>query len=112
MDLYELFDSSSEDDDIAFEMMYDHYQQEYEEDDPVFRSRTRKVSRNRTAGHNRLYNDYFAPNCVYNDVDFERRFRMNRNTFLRITSALEDRYNFFSLTYVILIFYRSCKLYN
>ena len=49
----------------------------------------RIIRRGRVEGHERLYNDYFAPNCVY-DAFFRRRFRMGRPLFLRIVNGVEQ----------------------
>ncbi|KAJ9559569.1 hypothetical protein OSB04_004729 [Centaurea solstitialis] len=43
-----------------------------------------RKDRGREEGHNKLVADYFAEHPVYNDVDFDRRFRMSRRLFLRI----------------------------
>ncbi|XP_023732506.1 uncharacterized protein LOC111880315 [Lactuca sativa] len=51
------------------------------------------LNRNREEGHEHLYRDYFADNCVYGAKDFKRRFRLSRNVFLRITNALQSRYD-------------------
>ncbi|KAE9032977.1 hypothetical protein PR003_g9059 [Phytophthora rubi] len=40
--------------------------------------RSPNAERNHVAGHNQLYNDYFASDPVYNDRLFRRRFRMTR----------------------------------
>ena len=49
----------------------------------------RIIRRGRVEGHERLYHDYFAPNCVY-DAFFRRRFRMGRPLFLRIVNGVEQ----------------------
>nr|KAJ0200484.1 hypothetical protein LSAT_V11C600323040 [Lactuca sativa] len=35
-----------------------------------------------------------ADNCLYNDDSVEHRFRLNKAIFLRISNALETRYDF------------------
>ncbi|XP_052627250.1 uncharacterized protein LOC111920503 [Lactuca sativa] len=57
------------------------------------------LNRNHEEGHKHLYRDYFADYCVYGAKDFKRRFRLNRDVFLRIANALESRYEFFQLRY-------------
>ncbi|KAL4564246.1 hypothetical protein LXL04_028303 [Taraxacum kok-saghyz] len=58
--------------------------------------RTRSViMRDRQAAHHRLVRDYFAADCLYNDELFERRFRISKEIFLRISNTLEARYDFF-----------------
>ncbi|XP_073138048.1 protein ANTAGONIST OF LIKE HETEROCHROMATIN PROTEIN 1-like [Henckelia pumila] len=59
------------------------------------RRRRRFIQRNREAGHERLVNDYFSTNPVYHDGIFRRRFRMRRELFLRIVTALENHSTFF-----------------
>ncbi|XP_021766673.1 uncharacterized protein LOC110731148 [Chenopodium quinoa] len=51
--------------------------------------------RKREEGHNQLYNDYFALNCVYSDKQFRRRFRMNRSLFNRIMNTVVETDEFF-----------------
>ena len=50
----------------------------------------RRIDRDREAGHERLFRDYFAPNPVYPPDTFRRRFRMGRHVFLRIVEALSN----------------------
>ncbi|KAJ9555087.1 hypothetical protein OSB04_009701 [Centaurea solstitialis] len=56
-------------------------------------------SRNRIVAHEKLVNDYFSDNPVYDDNDFERRFRMKRRLFLKIVADLEREYEFFRWTH-------------
>ena len=42
------------------------------------------VHRNREQAQERLVRDYFAPDCIYGEREFLRRFRMHRDVFLRI----------------------------
>ncbi|KAJ9567291.1 hypothetical protein OSB04_003257 [Centaurea solstitialis] len=56
-------------------------------------------SRNRIVAHEKLVNDYFSDNPVYDDNDFERRFRMKRRLFLKIVEDLEREYEFFRWTH-------------
>ncbi|XP_056860184.1 uncharacterized protein LOC130508618 [Raphanus sativus] len=53
------------------------------------------IERNREAGHNRLWNDYFTENPTYDASLFRRRFRMNKDLFLRIVHALSENIPFF-----------------
>ena len=50
----------------------------------------RYVVRDREAGQKRLVGDYFCDNPVYNDVQFRRRYRMRRPSFLKIVQTLSD----------------------
>ncbi|XP_057439899.1 uncharacterized protein LOC130731648 [Lotus japonicus] len=62
--------------------------------------RTRKViERDREAGNERLWNDYFSENPVYTEELFRRRFRMRKHVFLRIVGALGSHDPYF-LMYV------------
>ncbi|XP_072087360.1 uncharacterized protein [Arachis hypogaea] len=50
----------------------------------------RWINRDREAGHDRLFQDYFADDPVYHADIFRRRFRMRRHVFLRIVDALSN----------------------
>ncbi|XP_073133842.1 uncharacterized protein [Henckelia pumila] len=54
------------------------------------RRRRMFIQRNREVRNERLLNDYFSTNPVYSDQIFRRRFRMQRELFLRIVNALEN----------------------
>ena len=53
------------------------------------------VQRGIQGGHQRLYLDYFAPQPVYNNKHFRRRFRMSKSLFLRIAAALDAHDEYF-----------------
>lgn len=53
------------------------------------------VRRDRAAGFNQLYLDYFADSPVYNDKIFRRRFRMKRDLFLQIVKDMEENCDYF-----------------
>jgi len=53
------------------------------------------VQRGIQGGHQRLYLDYFAPQPVYNNKHFRRRFRMSKSLFLRIAATLEAHDEYF-----------------
>ncbi|XP_052109233.1 uncharacterized protein LOC127741218 [Arachis duranensis] len=55
----------------------------------------RWINRDREAGHDRLFQDYFADESVYNANIFRRRFRMRRHVFLWIVDALSNVYPYF-----------------
>ena len=84
------FDSSSEDDDFITNVFYSYYFDELD-DDAILRTRSAAINRNRATTHRRLYRDYFADESVYDSNHFKRRFRLSRNLFMRICSALENR---------------------
>jgi hypothetical protein len=54
----------------------------------------RYIRREREDGHNRLWRDYFADNPIFGDDLFRRRFRMRRDLYNRLLSAIVpyDRY--------------------
>ncbi|XP_057419272.1 uncharacterized protein LOC130713523 [Lotus japonicus] len=61
--------------------------------------RTRKViERDREAGNERLWNDYFSENPVYTEELFRRRFRMRKHVFLRIVGALGSHDPYFLMS--------------
>lgn len=53
------------------------------------------IRRNPLEGHIRLFNDYFADAPVYPPNIFRRRFRMNRDLFLRILNSVESHEPYF-----------------
>jgi len=53
------------------------------------------VPRDILGGHQRIYLDYFADQCVYNEEHFRRRFRMYKSLFLRIVAAIEAHDDYF-----------------
>ena len=53
------------------------------------------VERNREEGHNRLWNDYFREDSTFPAQFFRRRFRMNKEVFLRIVNRLSENVTFF-----------------
>jgi len=53
------------------------------------------VERNREEGHSRLWNDYFSENPTFPPHLFRRRFRMNKEVFMRIVDRLSENYPFF-----------------
>jgi hypothetical protein len=59
----------------------------------------RYVARPREEAHQRLMEDYFTENPVYNSTIFRRRFRMRRSLFLHIVDALGEWSPFFTLRY-------------
>ncbi|XP_016165288.1 uncharacterized protein LOC107607908 [Arachis ipaensis] len=55
----------------------------------------RWIKRDREAGHDRLFKDYFADEPVYNADIFRRKFRMRIHVFLRIVDTLSNVYIYF-----------------
>jgi hypothetical protein len=59
----------------------------------------RYVARPREEANQRLMEDYFTQNPIYNSTIFRRRFRMRRPLFLRIVDALSEWNPFFTLRF-------------
>jgi len=59
----------------------------------------RCIKRDREAAHNRLYQDYYAEDSVYNEHHFQRRFRMRKYLFLCIVEALGNHSEYFQVRY-------------
>jgi hypothetical protein len=53
------------------------------------------TDRKREEGQERLMADYFAPNPIYSERQFRRRFRMSKALFIRIMDALSGWYAYF-----------------
>ncbi|XP_048596555.1 uncharacterized protein LOC125578249 [Brassica napus] len=53
------------------------------------------VERNREDGHNRLWKDYFCDDPTFPAHLFRRRFRMNKEVFMRIVDRLSENIPFF-----------------
>ncbi|XP_022553853.1 putative nuclease HARBI1, partial [Brassica napus] len=53
------------------------------------------IERNREEGHNRLWNDYFSEDPTFLAHLFRRRFRMNKELFMRIVHRLSEDVPFF-----------------
>lgn len=58
------------------------------------RRKRKYIKRDHAAANQRLHEDYFANQPVYDDVMFRRRFRMQKHVFLRIVGDLSrsDKY--------------------
>ena len=82
--LDELFDEIFEDtyDDIVEAQTSKHKKRAY-------------IERNREAGHDRLWNDYFSEDPTFSAHLFRCRFRMNKELFLRIVHGLSENIPFF-----------------
>ena len=53
------------------------------------------VERHREGGEARLWNDYFSEDATFSSHLFRRRFRMNKELFLRLVHGLSDCFPFF-----------------
>lgn len=61
----------------------------------VVKEKKRHIDRDREGEHERLFKQYFAENPTYPDTYFRRRFRMDKELFLRILGDLENKDNYF-----------------
>lgn len=52
--------------------------------------RAPNLRRDHAAGHQRLYDDYLAPNAVYPEKVFRRRYRMRKSLFIKIMQDLRS----------------------
>ncbi|KAL0702985.1 hypothetical protein Bca4012_059107 [Brassica carinata] len=53
------------------------------------------IERNREAGHNRLWNNYFSEQLTFPTHLFRRRFHINKSVFMRIVDSLSQNISFF-----------------
>uniref|UniRef100_A0A0D3BEL7 DDE Tnp4 domain-containing protein n=1 Tax=Brassica oleracea var. oleracea TaxID=109376 RepID=A0A0D3BEL7_BRAOL len=87
--------SSDEVDEICDEIC-DEYLEETYNDIVEAQSRPQRrrayVERNRETGQDRLWNDYFIEDATFSSQLFRRRFRMNKELFLRLVHGLSERF--------------------
>ncbi|XP_042401395.1 uncharacterized protein LOC121991462 [Zingiber officinale] len=57
--------------------------------------RRRYLNGDREVGHARLFNDYFSDDPIYPNDIFRRRFRMQKELFLRIVDAVKNHSEYF-----------------
>ena len=94
---------SSSSSDEVFEERFDEVFEEIFEDtfNNIVEAQTSKqrrrayIERNLEAGHDRLWNDYFSEDSTFSPHLFRRRFRMNKELFLRIVHGLSEYIPFF-----------------
>ena len=55
----------------------------------------RYIDRDREGSHQRIWRDYFTESCTYLDDYFSRRFRMQRELFIRILNVVEMHDTYF-----------------
>jgi hypothetical protein len=67
-----------------------------EEESSRRRHRRRYIRRDREGTHDRLFQDYFADNCVYPSNYFRRRYRMRHQLFLCIMRRLGEYSPYFT----------------
>jgi hypothetical protein len=74
----------------AFQAEYEEAMLNLEEESSRRRRRRRYIRRDPEGAHDRLFQDYFADNCVYPPNYFRQRYRMRRQLFLRIMHRLGE----------------------
>ena len=91
--------SSSDEVDARLDELCDEYVEEIYNDiveTQTIPQRTRQyVERHREGGQDQLWNDYFSEDPTFSNAIFRRRFRMNKNLFLRLVHRLEEYFPFF-----------------
>ncbi|KAI3503237.1 hypothetical protein L1887_31676 [Cichorium endivia] len=92
MEFFEDFDS---DDDEFINTFFNVVAHGAAEGSSNVRHTRTSINRDRQAAHELLVRDYFADPPLYGDKHFRRRFRLPRELFLRISNALEARYDYF-----------------
>nr|VDD54674.1 unnamed protein product [Brassica oleracea] len=65
------------------------------EDQTIPQRRRTYRERHREGGHARLWNDYFSEAAIFSFDQFRRRFRMNKELFLRLVHSLSECFSFF-----------------
>ncbi|XP_048590911.1 uncharacterized protein LOC106454109 [Brassica napus] len=81
-------------DELVDEIVEDYYN-DIVEDQPDDEANRAYIERDREGGDDQLWNDYFSEDPTYSAQIFRRRFRMNKNLFLRIVRALKQNFIFF-----------------
>ena len=86
--------SSSDEVDERLDKICDEYVEEIYNDmveAQTIPQRTRQyVERHCEGGQDQLWNDYFSEDPTFSTEFFRRRFRMNKNLFLRLVHGLEE----------------------
>lgn len=58
------------------------------------------IHRDRENAHRNLFSDYFSENPLYDERDFNRRFRMSKRLFLHIVEAVKQHDNYFTQRHI------------
>ena len=86
--IMELFETDSDDEDETDSL--EDFSEDDKEDSKERAPRRPNKERNHLEGHQKLMQDYFDNGSIYDDSDFERRFRMSNTLFLKIASDVES----------------------
>ena len=95
--LQEIDEEEAEDNKLMEMLMLVHTGQIERVPEPKEVLSRRYTYRGREFYHQKLMHDYFLPNCVYSDQDFQRRFRMPRHLVKKIIEELcrvEPKFNY------------------
>ncbi|XP_057452235.1 uncharacterized protein LOC130744057 [Lotus japonicus] len=99
LDIYDVIIDDIMNDTTIEDMMQEEMEFYQQHANTVRPKRTRKViKRDREAGNERLWKDYFSENPVYTEELFRRRFRMQKHVFLRIVGALRSHNPYFLMS--------------
>ncbi|XP_057440354.1 uncharacterized protein LOC130732290 [Lotus japonicus] len=99
LDIYDVVINELINDTTIEDMMQEEMEFYQRRANTVRPKRTRKViERDREAGNERLWNDYFSENPVYTEELFRQRFRMRKHVFLRIVGALGSHDPYFLMS--------------
>ncbi|KAI7964697.1 hypothetical protein MJO29_002795, partial [Puccinia striiformis f. sp. tritici] len=66
-----------------------------DQDQKTERQRLPNKERNHVKGHQKLMQDYFNEGSTYKDCDFERRFQLRKELFMRIAAAVVNASPYF-----------------
>ncbi|XP_052627236.1 uncharacterized protein LOC111892461 [Lactuca sativa] len=96
------YNDDNDEDDLFVSKMYQYYTDSLLQPDPApLLTRRATLNRDHEEGHQRLVNDYFAENCVYQPNDFKRRFRLRKKCLRKDSQHYGSRvsYEFFQMRY-------------
>ena len=87
-EMFEEDDEQTNEEDDAFDSL-EELDTDNDEKSKNQASRRPNKERNHAEGHNKLLQDYFNEDSTYDDSDFQRRFRLPKELFLKVVSDLE-----------------------
>jgi hypothetical protein len=84
---------------MGFAFLLQLWQQQMENTVPrrggLVRGKTPNKDRSRNTGALLLYSDYFADNAINTPKEFYRRFRMNKDLFIKIVQGMREYDDYF-----------------
>ena len=103
--LFDLEEEAHEDETRLLAMIFgDSDEEESTERQPIT-GRAPNKNRDSAAGHEQLMADYLIDNSVYNNRDFERRFRVTKGVFFRLCNDLQIHNKYFIQKPVSIFFF-------